>query len=357
MGVTSGLFEALQKENPWEKNGNDIWLVSSLCFLRNLDRYKFPQHLELSSRKQILQVIDQQIESCKNIQKPQFFPAEQLTPQEKEYLVEHFVVTMTDIHHARAGQGFILGDQGKLLLSLNIRDHLHLQVLDFTESLETSLNHLIALESELGSHLNYAFSSRFGFHTADLQHCGTGLIVQVFLHLPALIHDEDFDLLLSRCEEEGVEVCGIQGKKERYAGDVVILQNSRTIGLSEEQIISMVRTRATKLLVDEQSKRQQFKKDQRGKIKDAIARAYGLLTNSFRMETLECLDAVSMLKLGASLGWVEGLSSETLNSLFFDYRRGHLSTSLGEVLDPKDLAAKRSSLLKQALTNSKLTFS
>ena len=41
-------------------------------------------------------------------------------------------------------------------------------------------------------------------------------------------------------------------------------------------------------------------------IKDRVSRAFGVLSHSYQQETLESWSAISLLKLGANLGWVEG---------------------------------------------------
>lgn len=354
MAKNKTLLDILTKGSPWTSNENDIWLVSSVKFYRNLEKYKFPLLLDQNQREQVLQLVDREVAKCKDCKALTYFPAEDLSARDKEYIVEHFVVTTEGIHQARKGRGFVVNETGTFLLGINIRNHLQMQLLDFTEDLEKTLNRLIHFESNLGTQLKYAYNPRFGFLTADPEKCGTALVVQAFLHLPGLIHDDNFEETIKSCAADGVTLTGIQGRTDHFAGDVVILQNSRTLGLSEEQVVSSVRTRATKLLVDEQSKRQEFKKAGRGKFKDMVSRAYGLLCHSYRMETLEALDAVSMIKLGSALGWISGISPRDVNTLFFGIRRGHLSATINEEPDPKELAVKRSEYLKDGIAKAKL---
>lgn len=70
------------------------------------------------------------------------------------------------------------------------------------------------------------------------------------------------------------------------------------------------------MLIEENSARNVLRSSQSADTKDKISRAYGILTHSYQIDAIEALNAISLLKLGVEMGWVEGINRESINRLF-----------------------------------------
>lgn len=342
-------------ERPWTGNDNKVWLASTISLYRNVEKFLFPQKLDGERRKQIISLVGNELTSSKLLSHPQLMQADELTPTEKEYLVEHFL-TSESFHHAHSGEAFVLDDTGEFLTSLNINNHIQFEYIDTQGELENSWNHLVKIETALGKKINYAFSQKFGFLTADPAHCGSGFILKVFLQPSALIHTGKIDDILERLLTHETAVTGLQGDPESIIGDVYVIYNRQTLGVTEENIISAMRIFATKLLVEENSARSQLKKEDNPEIKDRVSRAYAVLMHSYQIETLEALDAISLLKLGLDLNLIKGIKVAELNELFFSCRRGHLLSHSDKDIIPEEIPHKRAEMIHKALKGVKLTF-
>lgn len=343
-----------KQTNPWNDNTNDIWLASTLRLYRNLSTFKFPNKLDKKNRTQIISLISNNSDLKKRLSNPETIKAENLTPQEKEYLYEHFL-SSESFHHAHSGEAFILDDSGKFLLTLNIHEHLVFYTSTVKGDLENAWNQLVDMEISLGQTLNYAFNPKFGFLTANPNYCGTGLLTHVYLHLPALIFTSQIETLLKEHEKKQILFSSFQGEKNEFVGDILTLYNNCTIGLSSEDIINSLHTTATKLSVAEKSCRNQIKKDSSPLIRDKVSRAFGLLTHSYQLETKEALQAISLCKLGVELDWISGVDHKTLNNLFFTLRRAHLQQTLHEESSLENLPLKRAEFIKPFLENAQLS--
>jgi len=251
------------------------------------------------------------------------------------------------------GEAFVIDDSGQFLAVLNIRNHLQLQLTDCNGALENTWNRLVGMETSLGKSLNFAFTPQFGFLTADPSTCGTGLIVNIFLQVPALIHSGHLATAISKNTREGVAFTGLQGDPDNLVGDIVVLHNTFSLGLSEENIVSAIRTSLTKLMVEEKGMRAKIRTDGDSEIKDHVSRAYGLLLHSYQIETIEALNSISLLKLGVDLDWLEGTTLQALNNLFFSCRRAHL-VSEKEKEDAEAVLHKRSELIHKTLKDANL---
>lgn len=338
----------LGSQGPWANNPNSIWLGSTINLIRNLERFKFPGKLSDDKRKQIVFLLSQNLVSNTNLSKAKLIKAEEMSPTEKEFLVEHFLAS-EGFHQAHIGEAFVLDDTGEFLATINLHDHLVLQAIDYREELEISWDRLVKVETHLNQTVNFAFLPRFGFLTSDPTQSGTGLLVNVFLHLPALSVTGQLEEAITRYKEDGVETTGLQGDPDEIIGDIVAFHNRYTLGLTEEQILTSMRTLTTKLVVEEKSTRLTIKNKENADIKDRISRAYAILLHSYQIEAVEALNAISLLKLGLDLEWVTNTTHANLNALLFSCRRAHLLSHYGEKINQDDLPHKRAEFIHRTL--------
>lgn len=348
----------LFQKQPWSHNPNPIWLASTVCLLRNIEKYKFPGKLSTDRKKQIISIISKdllsnELQKVGGLSNPTLIKAEETGILEKEFLGEHFLTTQ-NYNQTHAGEGFILDESGEFLVTLNIRDHLHLQLIDCKGEIENTWSRLVKIETTLGKGINYSFLPKFGFLTADPTQCGTGLLVTVFLQVPGLIHMGTIDDILEKYADESISVSGIQGSPNEIIGDVLMVQNNFTLGMTEENIVSSIRSFTTKMLVEEKGARSKIKREESADFKDKVSRAFGILTHSYQIEAVEALNALSLLKLGASSGWISGITNQQLNELFFNCRRAHLLYQCKEKVSQEEIPHKRAEQIHASLKDIKL---
>lgn len=343
----------MQPSKLWSENENPIWLASSIYLFRNIDKYKFPGKLDPERRKQLLSIVGKELVGLPLLQQPALLKAEELSGLEKEYLGEHFL-THQNFHQAGGGEAFIIDSTATFLASLNIRDHIHFEWIDTKGELENSWNQLTKIETALGKAISYSFSPKYGFLTADPYQCGTGLQVNVFLQLSGLIHTDKINETLEKMVDESLTVTGLHGSPTEIIGDILNIQNQFTLGVSEENILAGIRNVATKLMAEEHAARNQIRREKNPLLKDKISRAYGILIHSFQIEAIEALNALSLLKLGAEIGWLTGVTPRQFNEYFFHCRRAHLLKS-SEPVAQEELLHKRAEYIHNALKELKLT--
>lgn len=343
---------------PWADNDNPVWLASTVSLQRNLEKFKFPGKLSADRKKQIIaltskELLSKDIASQNKLVNPVLIKAEDIGIMEKEFLVEHFLSTH-NFNQAHSGEGFVIDESGTFLTTLNMRDHIHFQLIDCQGELENAWNRLVKIESDLGKTLSYSFSSKFGFLTADPTQCGTGLFVTAYLQVPGLIHTHKLEKFLDTTMEESISITGIQGNPNEIIGDVLMIQNNYTLGLTEENILSSIRTYVSKMIAEETNTRHQIKRDENPDLKDKVCRSFGILIHSYQIEAIEALNALSLLKLGAEAGWVSGIDHKKLNELFFTCRRAHLLHEKKEKISQEEIPHKRAEKVHKALKDVKL---
>lgn len=340
-------FQTLKEHSIWEKSDTPIWLASSFFLQRNLSSSLFPQKMKKTESIQTLTTLKQTLLSSHSLSDPSFFEMEELKTAEREFILEHFLAT-SDSQNPECKSGIVIDTTGTFLAMINGEDHLTLHSIESHSGWKEAWKKLETIEAELAKIHSFAYSHKFGYLTSHLSNSGTALTVQAFLHLPCLIGLNQIDEVLVNELDEEVQSSGLTGTDE-FVGDIVIIQNRFTLGLTEDHILEGIHKTATKLSSHEKVLRSQLLDTPDALIVDRISRAIGLLKHSFQIETKEALNALSFIKLGIDLKWIDGLTDQNLNRIFFEVRRGHLSLSLNEKISKEKLAQKRAEFLQLVL--------
>jgi protein arginine kinase len=340
------LPQSLLEHTPWEKESNPIWLTTSFLLHRNLAKFNFPPKMSERQLEQTFSSLKDQLLQSTLLDGPILLKAEEVTALDKEYLFEHFLC-VEGFQNTLNGQGFIIDNMGYFLAKLNIQDHLQIQLVDSMGSWEKVWNKLSEIETAIGTTVEFSFSPKFGYLTSDPSLCGTGLSVQAFLHLPALIHTNQLQETLTKQKEEEITATGIGGNLEELIGDLVVISNSYKLGINEETILHAIHSMSMKLMAVEKTLRSHLQTESNAEIKDQVSRSFGLLLHSYQLQTKEALGALSLMKLGLYLDWIEGITDAKLNTLFFQCRRAHLLHLLNEqqMSDSQEIARKRAEFL------------
>ena len=340
------LPQSLLEHTPWEKESNPIWLATSFLLHRNLAKFHFPSKMDDREFQQTFSLLKDHLLPSSLLENPVLLKAEDINALDKEYLFEHFLC-MEGFQNTQRGQGFIVDNTGSFFAKLNIQDHLQIQLVDNTGSWEKTWNKLSQIETAIGTAVEFSFSPKFGYLTSDSSLCGTGLSAQAFLHLPALIHMGQLQETLTKQKEEEISAIGMGGNLEELIGDILVITNNCTLGINEETILHSIHSMSMKLMALEKTLRSHLQNDNNAEIKDQVSRSFGLLLHSYQLQTKEALGALSLIKLGLYLDWIEGITDAKLNTLFFQCRRGHLLHLLNEeqMIDLQEIAHKRAEFL------------
>jgi protein arginine kinase len=348
----SSPFLQIKQHSFWEKSDTPIWMASSFFLKRNLAASPFPQKLDKKESSHILTALKDTFLNIKSLDMPQFFSFSDIRGAEREFLCEHFLTTY-DSQNTECQSGVIIDRSGTFLGIINGEDHLILESIEAHSGWKEAWKKLTEVEAALAKIHPFAFSNKFGYLTSELANLGTALTVQAFLHLPSLVQLDQIDDCLIRDLDDEVEAVGLTGTAD-YIGDIVIIENRFTLGLTEDHILEGVHKTATKLARAEKNLRSELKKAPDALIVDKISRAVGLLKHSYQIDTKEALNAISFIKLGIDLGWIEGLADKQVNRIFFELRRGHLSLAFNEDFPQEILAQKRAEYLQLALKTIKI---
>jgi protein arginine kinase len=338
---------------PWLQNNNPIWIGTTLTLARNIENFFFPHLLDIEKQKQLYSLLSGSLSTLPQFQNGVLKRGDECLPSDKEYLIEHFFLPFNQLQ-SFSGGGFLLNSQGSLLSAINFDNHFTLYGVDKNGSFEKLYLDMATCENAIQKNLGYSFSNRFGFLTAHSEMSGTGLKVRALLQLSALIHTKELKAILEQEAKEDIEVQPAFQENE-WTQDLVAVENRFCLGATEESILASVRLFCERLIDIEQKRRQQIIKSNSDDLKDKVSRAFAILKHSYQIEAKEAMNALSLIKFGLTLGWIQNITLEQLNELFFIIRRAHFIKHLKKEMDPTTLLHERATFLQEKLSKVEIT--
>ena len=160
--------------------------ASTLTLHRNIDKFNFPQRLDSEKRRLVAELVEGVIKQIPSLTDIRILPVDAMHPIDREFLAEHFLL-FEPVRDNQHGQSYVTEQSGTILIQINANDHVEIHVVEPSGELEKALRSVTAVEQSIEKHLPFSFSNRFGYLTSDPCQSGTGLVVNAYVHIPALI--------------------------------------------------------------------------------------------------------------------------------------------------------------------------
>ncbi len=310
---------AWASEQGWN---SDVVLSTRARLARNLAGMPFPGH---AAEAELQAVARQTLPVARHREKGQpslrAVDMAALGDADKAALVDSHLISP---QHAAAGphRWALVDDRHTISVMVNEEDHLRLQAILPGLQLEAAWQVADRLDDLLGARLRYAKHPQYGFLTASLSNCGTGLRLSVMTHLPALALAGKLEDALTAARSLGVAVRGPYGEASGAAGDVYQVSNGVSIGLTERQISARLAAVTTFLSTDEQATRELLWRRERSLIEARVAAAEAQLKGAERLSAPDALGILSALRLGGLVGLPTGMGSRDFNELLASMRIG-----------------------------------
>jgi protein arginine kinase len=351
----------------------DVVISSRVRLARNLAGHKFLAACSVAEKAEILKKLKDVLMGL-NLGDEIFYIGVDKTPVlERRFLVERHLISQ---HHAfgKGPRGAVIARRGSFTAMINEEDHLRLQVLKAGCQLPACIEQINRIDDMIEEHVEYAFSSQYGYLTACPTNLGTGIRVSVMLHLPALKMTGQIEKFLNATKAMGLAVRGLFGEGTEAAGDFYQLSNQITLGVSEKDIVSRFeKTIIPEVVEYEHAARSRLLSQEASVLDDKISRALALLKNANLISSQEALFLLSHIRLGLNMHKHQGASTPaidrlcalgsdggnaeaherisiaTVNRLFLLTLPAHLQLNYGKELDTTHRDALRAQIIRSAL--------
>lgn len=337
----------------YRKNGpeGDVVISTRIRLARNLRGYPFPASMDDEQKARLVDTITAAAKTAAGtvdgIGTLNVMPMENLPPMRAMSLVERHLISP---EFARNGKGsaLLLSEDESVSLMLNEEDHLRLQVMFPGMAPDEAYRLADELDTRLDEQLHFAFDDRLGYLTQCPTNLGTGMRASLMLHLPALQERGALQQLANTVAKLGLTIRGLYGEGSRSEGAIYQLSNQVSLGISEQAAIENLKGIAAQIIREERAAREQLKKDSR--FEDRVWRSLGILCTARLLTGDEFMALISNLRVGVSLGCLEGVDLDVIGGLINDVQPATLMADAGEELEPAQRDALRARIVRERLT-------
>lgn len=329
---------------------SDIILSSRIRIYRNLEDKKF---VPWSNNRELQDMTDNLLEvfSLSGYFKDAYqfkFPPDTGKP-DNDLFVERFLVNLKFITSSHP-KGLVVGDRELISALINNNDHLNIQVYQSGLNLDDNFLLITKLEEELEKYVNFSFSEQFGYLTAMPTLAGTGMRASFIIHLPAVMRMGEIESIMKILSKIRCNFTSLFGHGPQVVqGDLFIISNQITLGVTEEEIIDTLSRIAMEILNYERTAREKLFRLKKNEVEDDIFRSYGILQNARAITFNEVISYLSMLRLGRSMELITDIDIKTINRLMVILQPQHLIKLFSKKYDTSDQDVIRAKVLREEL--------
>lgn len=319
---------------------SDVVLSTRIRFSRNIAGYPF----QLKTKEQIKEIqnkIQEQLYAIGYGLK--FLKLSDMDKITKQSLVEKNLITQQFAKNTTGLNAILLNDEENICIMINEEDHLKIQVFSSGLDIENALNFAIELDNKIDEALGYSKSKKYGYLTSYPNNCGTGLKVSTILQLTGLYQTRNIKPVFNALSNFEVKIKAVENTKDLYE-----ISNTKTLGISENEIAQGVKIITEKVMDQERQIRKLLAQDGIS-LEDKIYRSYGIITNCRTISLEEAKDYLSILKVGTDLGILQELTDSKIQKMCLYIKPANLQKMLGNQYNTIELDIKRAEVLKQII--------
>lgn len=320
-------------------------LATRVQLLRNFAAVPFPARLTGEAVRRMNRTVLNAVENFADFSLYAVY-MDSLQTYEAVALAERHLIS-ADFAAARDNRLLLLSKDESISVMVNERDHLRMQILLGGLCTEKAYDCANRLDDAFDSVFTYAFDEKLGYLTQNPADLGTAMRASVILHLPVLSAQGIMLSFASTAAKLGLSVRSLFGEGASAKGDLYLLTNTVTMGLSEQSALQNLKAFALQLETRERVAAEQYVSDMA--VQDRIQRALGLLCNAKLLPTDEMLEALSLVRLGAVYGQID-IPAEILNELFFCLQPANINCLAGTHLSKADRDLLRAQIVRARLS-------
>ena len=324
-------------------------ISSRIRLARNLEGFDFPARLDAQVAEAVADAVRGALLDETSGEPAAYLDLhlEELGPEERQSLVERRLISQELLATAH-GAGLLLSRDEGLAIMVGEEDHIRIQAmrpgLDLASCWEEADRVSRALERKLA----IAFDRDYGFLTACPTNTGTGLRASVMAHLPALTRLNQIAVLGERLGKLGFTVRGYHGEHSRPQGDLVQISNQLTLGIDEQELIRDLEQIVEQTIQLERDAQRRVFGGEDLRTEDRVHRALATLRSARLMSAEEAHRLLSELRLGLTMGLIDGIEPALLNRMMIAIEPATLQKAEGRTLDSGARDQLRAAMLRSS---------
>jgi len=310
----------------WARAGSDdaaVVLTTRVRVARNLRGEVYPARMDTEGRIRVMRVAARVISSLPDSEDGVFFSLAALTPVENAVLVERRAISPQLARDDRPRGVFAWKNLDRAIM---ICEEDHVRVTEIVPGLapETAWKNIEPVLADLEEQFVFVQDDALGFLTACPANIGAAVRASLFCHLPGLVATKGIEALASHVSDAGFTVRGFWGEGSEVLGNTFQFTDGPGLSHNAADSLSRIEVLGHEIMEREAIARIELQSQRPALLKDKIARALAVLQACRALSGGETMSLFSVVRLGLDIGWIDGLSRETISMLTYELGQAHL---------------------------------
>ena len=291
---------------------NDTVIFSRITLSRNLEKYPFMPRISPKQAAEIIASVGGMLEGngFSLINFSDISPTTAASYAEKYYVTKEFA--SISLPHA-----LLLNEPCNLSVMLGGRDHVQICCTLPGLSLQDAAANALKMDDLIDDKESYAFDASLGYLCCDPLDCGTAMRAYALLFLPALTLHEQIDPLAIKLTGLGISLRPLIGGTQTN-NCLYMLSCRSSLRASEQEILVRMEDTARQIIESERKLCRRAQKQRAAELTDRAVRARAILSSAHLLSADEFLSLSADVRLGISLGIVQDVSPDLLNTLLVE---------------------------------------
>lgn len=332
---------------------SDVIVACRVRLRRNLNDIPFPVKLSDEQKEELNAKFEKSFADFDHIDiAMKSYQLNRLSPNEKLALHENQIISKT-ILSMNAPMDLFMTDDEKVSIVTNSDDHIRIQVNASGMNLKHAHYVVNIIDDYVNEKYPFAYDEKLGYLTTYPTNLGTGLRAYCIVHLPLLSMSKNFSNLTNEIARYGIAMVRLSGDEEENPSDMFVLYNQKTLGQSEEDILTVLQRVTMQVANQERKVRDILMKKQPLLREDEAYRAYGVLKYSRLLSQNDALKFLSKLQLGQSLGLISFTKPISIFNTMLAISPGNLAQYAKKALSEREMFEVRAEYIRSILPDIK----
>lgn len=319
-----------------------VAVSSRIRLARNFADYPFPWRLMRDKHakeqaQEMIRIISAELGGLDDFL---LYEMDGISDERAAFFMERNLISRDLVKNRLISAALLLRDES-ISVMINEEDHIREQYFLRGFDLRRAYERISGIDDAISESIPFAYDRSFGYLTACPTNLGTGLRASVMLFLPAISRRGLMKSIAPALTRLGLTVRGSLGEGSGAEGELFQISNEVTLGYSEEEILSVVERAVSTIVEFELTERERMRAEEGDALRDRAYRAYGILTNCYKIDEREFMTKMADLKFGVALGFFGTADEEddgdgvmqALDDLIVDMRPANLNRLNGSPLD------------------------
>lgn len=320
-------------------------ISSRIRLARNLVKYPFPNKLGYEGGMRVIKEVSAPLTKYLD---GNLFLLKNMKPLEIEAFKEKHLISNALSQNINTG-GIVLNKDSTMSVMINEEDHVRIQVIKKSLDLQSAYEFADKVDDLISENTEIAFDVHLGYLSSCPTNLGTAMRASVMMFLPALAINRTINNVIFSISKDAMALRGVYGEGTQAEGYMYQLSNQYSLGLSEKEIINTVNNQIYKVAEAEEIARNTLITKNKVELTDMIMRAWGILTNAYKIDTAEFMQNISLIKLGSALN-ILNVKNTALDEIIIACRPANLTLRYGKDLNVQERDICRAEFLRDVLS-------